>query len=151
MINASIKNTNDRLDNISKEVADQKQSLEFTQDQMKDDNSKYQTKKSKKLKTIPYIHISSHQNLLNQRIVHAEIIKERPNETWEDCEASVQDMLKEKLGITDDIEFERCHRMSIKSNQNRPRTIICKATKFKDKQKILINAKLFERYRHIYL
>ena len=30
MINANIKNTNDRLDNISKEVADLKQSLEFT-------------------------------------------------------------------------------------------------------------------------
>ena len=39
MIKANIKNTNDRLDNISKVVADLKQSLEFTQDQMKDDIS----------------------------------------------------------------------------------------------------------------
>ena len=39
MINANVKNTNDRLDNISKVVADLKQSLEFTQDQMKDDIS----------------------------------------------------------------------------------------------------------------
>ena len=46
-------------------------------------------------------------------------------------------MLIEKLGITDDVEFERCHRMSQKSNQNHPRAIICKATKFKDKTKIL--------------
>ena len=46
-------------------------------------------------------------------------------------------MLKEKLGITDDVEFERCHCMSKKSNQNHPTAIICKATKFKDKTKIL--------------
>ena len=39
MINGNIKNTNDSLDNISKEVADLEQSLEFTQDQMNDDIS----------------------------------------------------------------------------------------------------------------
>ena len=38
-------------------------------------------------------------------------IEERPNETWEGCEASVEDILNEKLGIFADIKFERCHRM----------------------------------------
>ena len=71
-------------------------------------------------------------------------IDERPNETCEDCEATVQDMLKKKLTITDDAEFKRCHRMPKKSNQNHPWTIICKATKFKNKQKILKNAKHLE-------
>ena len=49
------------------------------------------------------------------------------------------------LGITDTIEFETCHRISIETNtsknQNRSRTIIRKVTKFKDKQKILKYAK----------
>lgn len=35
-INTNIKNTNDRLDSISKKVADLKPSLEFRQNQMKD-------------------------------------------------------------------------------------------------------------------
>ena len=35
-------------------------------------------------------------------------IEEKPNKTWEEFEATAQDMLKEKLEITDDIEFERC-------------------------------------------
>ena len=49
------------------------------------------------------------------------------------------------MGIIDTIEFERCHRISAQTNssknQNRSRTIICKVTKFKDKQKILKYAK----------
>ena len=40
IISANIKNANDRLDNILKEIIDLKESLEFTQDQMKDDISK---------------------------------------------------------------------------------------------------------------
>ena len=49
------------------------------------------------------------------------------------------------LDITDAIDFERCHRipapMNSSKNQNHPWTIICKVTKFKDKQKILKYAK----------
>ena len=48
IISANIKNTNDRLDNIIKEILDLKESLEFTQDQMKDDFSKIK-KEVKKL------------------------------------------------------------------------------------------------------
>ena len=50
-----------------------------------------------------------------------------------------------EFGLTDTIEFERCHRISAQTNssknQNRSRTITCKVTKFKDKQKILKSAK----------
>ena len=48
IISANIKNTNDPLDNILKEILDLKESLEFTQDQMKDDISKIK-KEVKKL------------------------------------------------------------------------------------------------------
>ena len=48
IISANIKNTNDHLDNILKEILDLKESLEFTQDQMKDDISKIK-KEVKKL------------------------------------------------------------------------------------------------------
>ena len=45
-INTNIKNTNDRLDRISKKVADLKQSLEFRQDKMKDDISDIKNSKN---------------------------------------------------------------------------------------------------------
>ena len=44
--------------------------------------------------------------------------------------------------MNEHIEIYRCHRLSRKKNQNRPRTIICRITKFKEKQKILKNVKL---------
>ena len=57
----------------------------------------------------------------------------------------MQELIEVNFGITDTIEFERCHRISAQTNssknQNRSRTIICKVTKFKYKQKILKSAK----------
>ena len=43
--------------------------------------------------------------------------------------------------MNEHIEIDRCHGLSRKKNQNRPRTIICRITRFKEKQKILKNAK----------
>ena len=72
-------------------------------------------------------------------------IDEKPNETWDECEARVQELIEVNLGITDTTEFERCYQISAQmnssKNQNRSRTIIYKVTKFKDKQKILKYAK----------
>ena len=63
----------------------------------------------------------------------------------DECEARVQELTEVNLGIKDALEFERCHRISAQTNssqnQNRPQTIICKVTKFKDKQKILNHTK----------
>ena len=49
-------------------------------------------------------------------------------------------MLRDKLSIQDDIEFDRYHRIG-KRRVSRPRTIICRFIHFKDKHKILQNAK----------
>ena len=46
--------------------------------------------------------------------------------------------------INEHIEIDCYHRLSKKKNQNRPRTIVCRITKFKEKQKILKNAKLLK-------
>ena len=60
----------------------------------------------------------------------------------------MQELIEQNLGIREAVEFERCHRIPAQTNssenQNRPRTIICKVTKFKDKQKILEYAKCFK-------
>ena len=51
------------------------------------------------------------------------IEEETPNETWEDCEIKIQELIKNKLKMNEHIEIDRCHRLSTKKNQNRPRTI----------------------------
>ena len=72
-------------------------------------------------------------------------IDEEPNKTWDECEARLQELIEVNLNITDTIEIERCPRISAQTNssknRNVSRTIICKVTKFKDKQKILKYAK----------
>ena len=46
------------------------------------------------------------------------------------------------MGIEGELQMERCHRVGKRQQEsNRPRSIICKITKFKDKKFILINAK----------
>ena len=61
-------------------------------------------------------------------------------ETWEECERKVQEVISNHLEIEHDVEIERCHRMG-KRKGNRPCTIVCNFLRFKDKQKILQNAK----------
>ena len=153
MINASIKDTKERLDKISQDVSDLKQSLEFTQDETKEEIGNRNTKLKDLEKNVKDIE----EDLLDPEEVSSKLIEledrsrrnnlridgieEKPNETWEECEENVQQMIKEKLGITEPIEIDRCHRISKQKKPNRPRTVICRITKFKDKQKILKNAK----------
>ena len=75
-------------------------------------------------------------------------IEDDQNETWDSCEEKVQKLIKEKLGLENDVEIERCQRMKKKNKdqsnnerRSRPRTIVCKLLRFKDKQKIIQNSK----------
>ena len=52
--------------------------------------------------------------------------------SWEDCENLVRDVIRDKLKITEEVSFERVHRMK---GQNSP--IIACFTKYKDKQTVL--------------
>ena len=58
-------------------------------------------------------------------------IKEPNKESWEECERRVHSMLKERLDI-ENVEIERTHRAGRKS-RNKPRAIVCKILRFKDK------------------
>ena len=73
-------------------------------------------------------------------------IKEEPNETWETCENKIQNTIADKLGIERDVEIDGYHRIGsrkIKTSQiwDRPRTVVCRLNRLKDKQRILNNAK----------
>ena len=49
------------------------------------------------------------------------------------------------LGFATEVEINRCHRFKCRNqsgqHQGRPRTVICRFNKFKDKQQILNNTK----------
>ena len=70
-------------------------------------------------------------------------IKERPNETWQDCKNELHILFKECLGIEEDVVNERAHRVKTdKSNKSyTPRAIVCRILNCKDKVKIPGNAK----------
>ena len=98
MINDNIKVTNDRLDRISQDVTDLKQSLEFTQEQMKEEINKIK----KDLKDLDKNINEVQQDLLDPKYVSSKLIEledrsrrnnlridgidEKPNETWDECE-----------------------------------------------------------------
>ena len=71
-------------------------------------------------------------------------ITEKENETWDECEQEVQSLIKDKLGIAENIIIERARRTKKKGNSEKPgkpRTIVCRFLNYKDKTNILKNAK----------
>ena len=67
-------------------------------------------------------------------------IEEEPNETWEQSEEKVKQLLKDKLEI-EGVKIERAHRSGIEryenDERNTKRTIIVKFLNYKEKQKII--------------
>jgi ribA/ribD-fused uncharacterized protein len=63
-------------------------------------------------------------------------IKESENETWQDCEQKVLDILK--VVDLNDIHFERAHRIGLRSMYNiqKPRNIIAKFSSIKAREKV---------------
>ena len=62
--------------------------------------------------------------------------------TWEECERRAHSMLKVRYDI-ENVEIERVHRVG-RESRNKPRTIVCKILRFKDKQNILRKANLLK-------
>ena len=74
--------------------------------------------------------------------VRIEDIPEISNETWKSCEEEVRKIIKNKLDMTDDIEVDCYHRMSkFQRKKLKPRTVVCKFLRSKNKPKLLQNAK----------
>ena len=67
----------------------------------------------------------------------------------------IQNIITDKLSIESDVEIYRYHRIGprkTKTCQGRDRlpTIACRPNRFKDKQRILNNAKKAEKHGHLY-
>ena len=153
IIKSQLTITNERLDKISKDVVDITESIEFTQDEVKnikEDISQVQSD----IRQIEddmldpdyvmekLIELEDRSRRNNLRI---DGISEAPNETWDMCEDKVKDLIKSKLEINEDIEIDRCHRMGKVKDNRKPRSIVCRFLRFKDKHKILSNAKKLKR------
>ena len=124
MINDNIKGTKECLDKISHELPDLKRNLEFTQDQKKEKINKIKKDHKALDKNINEVQ----QDLLDPIYMFSKLVEledqsrrnnlridgidEKPNKTWDECKASVQDLIEVNLGITEAFEFERCHRIS---------------------------------------
>ena len=150
IIKTHLENTNNQLDRISQEIFEITKSLEFTQGQLdeelkkkKNDIGKLQAGIKKldedlldpDLVTEKLIELKDRSRQNNLRINGVE---ETPNETWDICEEKVQSIVKEELGIIAEIEMNRFHcNGKFKRNQSKPRTIVCRFLRFKDKEKIL--------------
>ena len=80
------------------------------------------------------------QDRFRRNNLHFDGLTVDPNETWDNCERKVLNVLLNNLNIESNIEINRCHRFR-KRRESRPRTIVCRFLRFKDKQKILQNSK----------
>ena len=72
-------------------------------------------------------------------------ITEKENKTWDECEQEVQPLIKDKLGIAENIVIERANQITKKGNSDenpgKPRTIVCRFLNYTDRTNILKNAK----------
>ena len=141
-----------RLDDVVKTVSSLKTSLEFSQkeigelkplnlklseatrdiDQIKCDFGGMQLKTE-------YLENQSRRN--NIRVSG---IPEAEGETWDDSEAKVKAVIKEKLQI--DVDIERAHRVerrksSKRQNTNQPRTIVCRLRDWKQREAVVRKAR----------
>lgn len=149
-----LENFNSRLDTMSKELQDIKTSLQFTQrdvDDIKDGLGKHSEnhnllqgdfmKMSDSLLTVTgkleYLEGQSRQNNLL-----FDGVDESPGESWTEAEVKIKNVLFEKLNIQRNLELERVFRSGRRRDEkDRPRPILVKFQKHKDKVEVLQKAK----------
>ena len=74
-------------------------------------------------------------------------IKEHGNESWEDCENKIYDLLEKKLEMhIENVVIERAHQTR-KKNKNTSRPIVAQFSFYKDKMDILKNCKKLKKHK----
>ena len=163
-----MESTNTRMDSFIKEVTkdlcDIKSSLEFTQkdvaelkatqtttesvtSNVEQDLAEVKKETDKLSELVDYLENQSRRN--NLRI---DGVPELPNESWEQTQDQVKKTFASKLQLSsEDIEIERAHRTGNKrhstehrNEEPKPRTIVVKLNKFKDREAILKQAKVIK-------
>ena len=148
----SVSNLTSRIDNLVKDFAGLKSSLEFSQKDIAShdeqlsaigaelkntasDVANLQTAVNKHLQKTVYLENQSRRNNLR-----FEGLLEDTGETWETTEEKVKKVLADKLNIEPVPEIERAHgtgRPTRHDGTPKPRTVVCKFTSYKAKESIL--------------
>ena len=151
-LSEEIQDNNERLEKLNKETVDLKISLETSQEifekkfQKVNDNLSKQKQKHKE----DINELWKDNDQLCERLrdledrsrrdnLRIDGIAEVENETWEQTEEILQNLFKEKLPL-ENISVERAHRVGNKEKNNK-RTIVLKLASFKDKLKIISEAR----------
>lgn len=156
---------NQRVDELMKEVQDLKISLQFTQkevDELKVNCREYSTECKSNVDDIQKLAeslliLDAKANYLDgqckQNNIVVEGIPESPNEKWCESEEKVKQIIQEKLQLDQNkITLEKAHRIGRMRNGNssRPRPVVVKFLKYKDKEAVLERAK-YLKGSNIYL
>ena len=151
-LSEEIQDNNERLEKLNKETVDLKISLETSQEifekkfQKVNDNLSKQKQKHKE----DINELWKDNDQLSERLrdledrsrrdnLRIDGIAELENETWEQTEEILHNLFKEKLEL-ENISVERAHRVGNKGKNNK-RTIVLKLASFKDKLKIISEAR----------
>ena len=151
----SISMINERVDNITKDLAEVKSGLTFVGDVF-DDKNKVVNEKIVEIQRNVGIVKHEQSNLLPEiKFIHERLIdqddrsrrnnlrisglEEGEKEEWKETKSKAANLFKNTLGINDNVIIERAHRVGGYS-QNRPRTIVLKLLNYEDKEKILSKA-----------
>ena len=151
-LSEEIQDNNERLEKLNKETVDLKISLETSQEifekkfQKVNDNLSKQKQKHKE----DINELWKDNDQLCERLrdledrsrrdnLRIDGIAEVENETWEQTEEILHNLFKEKLEL-ENISVERAHRVGNKGKNNK-QTIVLKLANFKDKLKIISEAR----------
>ncbi|CAL9684648.1 unnamed protein product [Knipowitschia caucasica] len=97
---------------------------------------------------LDYIENQSRRN----NIVITGLGPDRAEETWEQTEDKVKELITKNLKVEAPVEIERAHRNGkFRAENDRPRSIIVKLLRFKDKQLIMARARSLLKNTSIYI
>lgn len=147
------------MKSIQKDIAEVKASLEFSQAKCEEKQNQFQGIEIRLSMTEGRLNDAEKQiEDLEGKQEYAENQSRRNNlkligvpesseeNTWDDTECIVKDLVKEKLGIQEELQIERCHRVnhkpgSTRHDQNKPRHIVAKFVHWKQKEMIVKTAR----------
>ena len=131
LISGNLETTMKEIKSIKTEMNDLKESIEFTENVLEEKVQKYQ----EKAENLDEWNREIYERQLDPAYVHNKLvdledcsrrnnlridgIKEKVGESWEDCEAEVEKLFREKLDIEDRIIIERAHRAKKNKKQQK--------------------------------
>ncbi|XP_066923006.1 uncharacterized protein [Clytia hemisphaerica] len=155
-IGARVTKVEETVERQNLKIQDLEKSLEFTQqlldDKIKDLDQQWNNNLQQKINGLNecIYHTNREAKYFKDKLrtledrnrrnnIRVDGMVENENETWEDSERKVKDMIRAKLGVNEEIVVERAHRIGRKEN-GKKRSIVCKLQSWKQKEIIIKNS-----------